>query len=111
MIGEHQKFPAALIVPNFPHLRKWCESNAVKAGSNDELIRNRQVVDCIAAEVREMNKDFGQAEQVKKFELVPSEWTVDSGELTATLKLRRKIIGEKYRDLIGRIYEERPVTV
>ena len=104
VIGENRKFPAALIVPDFVHLKKWCEIHEIKIGSNDELISNQQIIDRIMSEVEDYNKNFGHSEQLKKISLLAREWTVDSGELTATLKLKRKIIYDKYILQIEKMY-------
>ena len=70
------------------------------------MIRHHEVIDRIQKEIEDFNKDFGQTEQIKKFELLSKEWTIDSGELTATLKLRRKIISEKFSRQIEKMYAE-----
>ena len=106
VIGENRKFPAALIVPDFVHLKKWCEIHEIKIGTNEELINNQQIVDRIMSEVEEYNSNFGHSEQLKKISLLAKEWTVDSGELTATLKLKRKIIYDKYILQIEKMYSE-----
>jgi len=106
VIGENRKFPSALIIPSFPHLKKWCELKGINFTSNEEMICNAEVINRIQKEVEEFNKDYGQPEQIKKFELLAKEWTVDSGELTPTLKLKRKIIMEKYKGLVEKIYSE-----
>ena len=104
VIGENRNFPSALIVPAFAHLQKWCELHEIPWTDPATMIRNPQVIDRLGKEVAELNASFAQYEQVKKFELLAKEWTMDSGELTATLKLRRKIIAEKYKEQIERIY-------
>ncbi|HNP99255.1 MAG TPA: long-chain fatty acid--CoA ligase, partial [Bacteroidia bacterium] len=96
VIGENRKFPSALIVPNFAHLKKWCEIKGMPFTNPEDMILHQEVIDRIGKEVEDFNKDFGQTEQIKKFALLSKEWTIDSGELTATLKLRRKIIQEKF---------------
>ncbi len=106
VIGENRKFPAALIVPAFAHLKKWCELHHIPVGSNDELIKNSSVITRIQDEIDQFNTDFGHTEQIKKFVLLTKEWTTDSGELTATLKLKRKIIFEKNSSAIEQIYAE-----
>lgn len=106
VIGENRKFPAALIVPDFAHLKKWCEIHGIASGTNEELIKRAEIIDRMQKEVDEFNKNFGHSEQIKKFILLAKEWTVDSGELTATLKLRRKIIYEKYVSQIEKMYSE-----
>lgn len=106
VLGENRKFPSALIVPDFAHLKKWCEIHNITYTDNQDLIRKPEVIDRIQKEVDTFNSDFGQAEQIKKFTLLPNEWTVDSGELTATLKLKRKIINEKNNSLVEKMYSE-----
>ena len=106
VLGENRKFPSALIVPDFAHLKKWCEIHNISYSDNQDLIRKPEVIERIQKEVEIYNADFGQAEQIKKFSLLPNEWTVDSGELTATLKLKRKIINEKYSSLVEKMYSE-----
>jgi long-chain acyl-CoA synthetase len=88
-------------------VRKWCEENKIECpADNASLIRHPKVLQLFRETVEEMNKNFNAVEQVKKFELLPSEWTIDGGELTPNLKLKRKVIMEKYRDAISRIYNE-----
>jgi long-chain acyl-CoA synthetase len=106
VIGENRKFPAALIVPAFAHLKSWCEIKGITYSSNEEMIKNVEVLSRIQKEVEGLNKDFAQYEQIKKFALVGKEWTVDSGDLTPTLKLKRKIILQKNLSLIEKIYSE-----
>jgi long-chain acyl-CoA synthetase len=111
VVGENRKFPGALIVPSFAHLRRWCEEAGIPYSSDAEMARKPEAVARIAAEVEEINRTFSQFEQIKKFELVGKEWTVDGGELTATLKLRRKILMERHQQLVERIYEEEGASV
>lgn len=106
VIGENQKFPAALIVPSFAHLKKWCELKNISFTSNEESIKNPEIISRIQEEVNTINESLGKTEQIKKFELLPKEWTMDSGELTATQKLKRKIILSNYAALITKIYSE-----
>jgi long-chain acyl-CoA synthetase len=104
-IGENRKFPAALIVPAFAHLQKWCEIKSIPYTTHAEMVARPEVVERIAREVEELNATFSQHEQIKRFELVGHEWTIDGGELTATLKLRRKLIAERHQALIDKIYQ------
>lgn len=106
VLGENRKFPSALIVPDFAHLRTWCEIHEIKFTTAPEMILTPEIIDRIKKEVDEFNVNFGQAEQIKKFALVANEWTVNTGELTATLKLKRKIIYEKYISQIEKMYAE-----
>jgi long-chain acyl-CoA synthetase len=104
VIGENRKFPAALIVPNTEALLSWAERHA-KSGSIDELLGNAAVKSKFQAEINAANQNFGSWEQVKKFELLSDQWAIDSGELTPTLKLKRRVVKEKYADLIEKIYD------
>jgi long-chain acyl-CoA synthetase len=111
VIGENQKFASALIVPDFAFLRKWCDEKNISYSSNADIIRNDQVIERIQQEVTGFNREFGNTEQIKKFRLMDAEWTILSGELTATLKLRRKFIAEKYKSTIDAIYGEESVHI
>lgn len=104
LVGAERKFVSALIVPSFPNLRDWCRKNNIPDSSNEELIRNTKVIDLFRELVESFNKYFNHVEQVKKFELLPNEWSVDTGEMTPKLSLKRKVVIEKYRDAIERIY-------
>ena len=104
LVGADRKFVSALIVPSFPNLRGWCRKNNVADGRNEELINNPKVNELFKELVESFNKFFNHVEQVKKFELLPNEWSVDTGEMTPKLSLKRKVIIEKYRDAIERIY-------
>jgi long-chain acyl-CoA synthetase len=106
VVGPERKFTAALIVPAFANLKTWCEKNGVPHQSNDEMISNPRVQEHYKSIVEKFNVQFNHIEQVKKFELLNAEWTIDGGELTPTLKLKRKVITEKYSDAIERIYAE-----
>jgi long-chain acyl-CoA synthetase len=104
VIGENQKFASALVSPNFQFLHKWCSIHNVKFRDNTELINNSQVIARYQREVNTMNKTLGQTEQIKRFRLVEEEWTPNSGELSPTLKLKRRFVREKYKDIIAEIY-------
>lgn len=105
VIGEGEKMPAALIQVNFDFMRDWCDIKYIKGvETNDKLIMHPLVIDRIEEEVQACNKKFGQWEQIKKFELTPNEWTIESGHLTPTMKLKRKKVLETYKYLYDRIY-------
>ncbi|MFN2456804.1 MAG: long-chain fatty acid--CoA ligase [Chitinophagaceae bacterium] len=104
VVGAEQRFAGALIVPSFSALREWCKENGIEATKNG-VIHHQKVLNHYKDIVEEMNKNFSPVEQIKRFELLPEEWTVDGGELTPTLKLKRKVIMEKYRDAVDRIYK------
>ncbi len=105
VIGEGEKMPAAFIQPNFEFLKDWAAHKGLQIGNSvEEMIANQAVIDRYQEEVDEHNERFGKWERVKKFELTPDEWSIDAGHLTPTMKLRRKIIKEKYTELYSKIY-------
>ncbi len=104
VLGADKKFVGALIVPAFPYLKDWARQKGISETSNQALIRNPAVIEMYRELVESFNKYFNHVEQIKKFELLPDEWTIDTGELTPKLSLKRKVIMEKYRDAIERIY-------
>jgi long-chain acyl-CoA synthetase len=105
IIGENQKFASALIVPAFSHLKAWASKNGINnAEENGELIKNPAVISKIKEEVEKVNKGLAQFESIKKFELLPSEWTIDKGELTPKMSLKRKVITQQNQTLIDKIY-------
>jgi long-chain acyl-CoA synthetase len=95
--GENQKHPSALIVPAWEVLNDWATKNGVGDLSPSALVQNPQVIALLQSEVDRFNKEYGQWEQVKKFTLLPVTWTVESGELTPTMKLKRKFIVGKFQ--------------
>ena len=105
VLGEGRKFPSALIVPNFEVLYDWCKSNGIQETDPKQLIMNSKVIHHFKNEIENRNKEFGNWEQIKKFELLEKPWGVDSGELTPTLKLKRRIIKDKFQSLIEKIYD------
>lgn len=106
VIGEGEKFPGAFIVPSFAFVKEWAHRKGVDlgSGSNKEIITNEHVISRIQRDVDELNKGFGNWEQIKKFVLLENEFSIDGGELTPTLKLKRKKILEKYNSFYKQIY-------
>jgi long-chain acyl-CoA synthetase len=105
VIGEGEKMPAALIQPDFLFIKHWIERKRKDIKTDNESIATSQIVkDRIQKEVNKANTKFGNWEQVKKFELTQDIWSIDAGHLTPTMKMKRKIIKEKYKDLIETIY-------
>lgn len=104
VVGDGEKMPAAFIQPDFDFVRKWAKKKGIKVGSNEELIVNKKVLNRFQEEVTAINKKFGNWEQIKRFELTADLWTVDGGQLTPTMKLKRKIMMEIYKDLYAKIY-------
>ncbi|MFW0738704.1 AMP-dependent synthetase/ligase [Flavobacterium sp. N502536] len=105
VIGEGEKMPAAFIQPNFEFVKEWAKIHKITLGSTDkEISTNAQVIKRIDEEVEGINEKFGHWEKIKRFELTPDVWSIDGGQLTPTLKLKRKIIKEIYKDLYAKIY-------
>jgi long-chain acyl-CoA synthetase len=105
IVGAEQKFVGALIVPSVPNLKEWMQHKGIKFTTIEDAVNNPKVLDLYRELIDSFNKFFNHVEQVKKFELLPHEWTIDSGELTPTLKLKRKVIMEKYKGAVERIYD------
>lgn len=104
LVGSERKFVGALIIPAFSNLRDWCRKNNIPDAPNEALINNPKVLELYKELIESFNKFFNHVEQVKKFELLPHEWSVDTGEMTPKLSLKRKVVMEKYKDAIERIY-------
>ena len=104
VIGENQKFASALITPDFEYLHKWASINQISFGDNEELINNPFVFAQYQKEVSEMNLNLSDHEKIKRFRLVSDEWTAETGELSPTLKLKRKVLYKKYTDVINNIF-------
>jgi long-chain acyl-CoA synthetase len=104
VVGAGEKFVSALIVPAFDKLKTWCDQNNIDCASNEKMIENSAVKELFSKEIESFNQFFNHVEQIKKFELLPSDWTIDTGELTPKLSLRRKIIMTKNTELIKKIY-------
>lgn len=104
VVGEGEKMPAALIQPNFEFLQAWCEQNNITIGQNSDVVINQKVIARLQEEVDDANEDFAKWEKVKQFRLTPDVWSIDDGHMTPTMKLRRKIIKEKYMGLYNDIY-------
>ncbi|SKB82733.1 AMP-dependent synthetase/ligase [Daejeonella lutea] len=105
VIGENQRFPAALVLPSFATLEKWCERKEIPYTTNEEMVKDPQIIEKIWSEMEKFNQEFGNWERVKKIELLPVEWSIDGGELTPKLSLRRKAILEKYKSQVEKLYK------
>ncbi len=106
VIGHSRKFPSALIVPNFDALRDYCQHKGIKYTTDAEMVVNDKIVDKLNREVEQANNNFAQWEKIKKIKILPNEWTVEAGELTAKLSLKRKIIENHYEQEIEGIYQD-----
>ncbi|MEJ7676821.1 MAG: hypothetical protein WKG06_02870 [Segetibacter sp.] len=108
--GADRKFVGALIVPAFPMLRQWMRENNIPFVSNEDAIKNPKVVDFYTDLVDSFNKYFNRVEQIKKFELLPAEWSINTGEMTPKMSLKRKVVLEKYKDVVEKIYSIKNCT-
>lgn len=106
VIGDQQKYVTALAVPSFENIKKYAIEHKISFKDVEELIHNNQIKDLFEKRFEELQKEFSKFEKIKKFTLLPKEFSVDSGEITATLKLKRKVIEEKYKGLIEKMYAE-----
>ena len=104
VIGDHEKFASALISPNFEYLHEWCAEHQILFKDNADLITQPLVLAKFLSEVKEINKTLGQHEEIKRFRLIADSWSAQTGELSQTLKLKRKAIEAKYKVLIEEIF-------
>lgn len=103
VIGDNKKFPAALISPNYQFIESWCKIKGITFSNEEEMQKHPSVIDRIGKEVEKANQKLADHEKIIKYELTPT-WSVSTGELTPTLKLKRRVILEKYKNLIDKIY-------
>lgn len=108
VIGDGEKMPAALIQPDFNHVKSWANHKGIKLkdDSQEGISENEDIIARIQKDVDEVNQDLGHWEQVKTFRLTPKVWGIESGELTPTLKMKRRNIVENFKDLYDSIYKE-----
>lgn len=104
VVGPERKFVGALIVPSFPNLKDWARKEGIEETDNSKLIHHPKVIQLYKDLIENFNKFFNHVEQVKRFELLFNEWSINTGELTPKLSIKRKVITEKYQDAIERIY-------
>ena len=104
VVGSGEKYAAAIICPAFHFLHGWCAKHKITFRDNKDLIQNPKVLERYQKEVDEINKGFGNYRQIKKFELTCQEWTPETGELSPTLKVKRKVLKEKYKIKLDRLY-------
>jgi long-chain acyl-CoA synthetase len=106
LLGDRQKYAAALIVPEFNALERRLKDLGLPPGSREELVKRADVIKLYDEIVDALNRELSQFERIKKFTLLPAEFTVESGELTPTLKVKRKVVEERWREVIKELYEE-----
>ncbi|MBL4747185.1 MAG: long-chain fatty acid--CoA ligase [Flavobacteriaceae bacterium] len=106
VIGDQQKYVTALAVPSFENIIKYAEEHKISFKDIEELINNNQIKDLFEKRFEELQKEFSKFEKIKKFTLLPKEFSIEAGEITATLKLKRKVIQKKYKELIDKMYAD-----
>ena len=106
VVGDGRRFPAALIVPSFEGIREWCRRKNLPYTTNALMIKNERVIKRIWKDVEATNQSFGNWEQVKKISLIEQMFSIEGGELTPTMKLKRKVILAKYEQEIEEIYKK-----
>jgi long-chain acyl-CoA synthetase len=106
VIGAERKFTSALIVPSYPNLKLWCDQNKLAFISHQDIVDQPVVLAQFQTIIDSFNAEFNHVDQVKKFTLLPEEWTIDGGELTPTGKMKRRIILEKYKNEIEKMYSD-----
>jgi long-chain acyl-CoA synthetase len=104
VVGENQKFAGAMIAPDFNHLKNWCAYKGIVYTTNDEMLGLPRIKKRFAKEVAKYNDYFGVTEKIKSYDLIKTEWSIESGELTATLKLRRTYLFSKYATEIENLF-------
>jgi long-chain acyl-CoA synthetase len=105
VVGEHQKFASALLVPNFAYLKEWMSENNIANGKERaDLICMPEVQKVYNQEIARINENLMDWEQIKRFRIVPDDWSPATGELSASLKLKRKVVADRYADLLKAIY-------
>lgn len=105
VLGENEKFATVLIVPDISFLQNWCAKHEIKFTKKEEIINLKEVKDRLIAEVQKINKFFGDTEKIKRFKFIADEWSTTNGILTPTLKVKRSVILQKYKDVISRMYQ------
>lgn len=105
VVGDGKNYPAALIVPSFDGLKEYCKRKDIPYLSDSEMVSNPKIIEKFQQEIDGLNKYFGKWEQIKRFKLLDKPWGIDSGELTPTMKLKRKIIHQKFSSEIDSIYQ------
>ncbi|MFA8449691.1 MAG: long-chain fatty acid--CoA ligase [Bacteroidales bacterium] len=104
VVGENQKFASAIIVPNFQYLKEWCKRNHIPYKKSEDILINKEVRYRVRSEIDDLNQKLGKTEQIHKYRFCKDIWSVESGDLTPTLKLKRNLVLKKYYNLIQEIY-------
>lgn len=105
VIGADKKFVSALIIPNFSNLTEWMKAKNIAFTTNEDVVHHPKVLELYKEIVESFNKQFNHVEQIKKFELLPREWSIETGEMTPKMSLKRKVVMEKFQTAINRLYD------
>ena len=105
VIGADKKFVSALIIPNFSNLMEWMKAKNIAFTTNEDVVHHPKVLELYKEIVESFNKQFNHVEQIKKFELLPREWSIETGEMTPKMSLKRKVVMEKFQTAINRLYD------
>ena len=105
VVGENQKFAAALIVPDFQFLQEWQERHGIHCKSREEMVTNKKTIARYQKVIDKYNKFFGSTEQIKRFKVLNDTWDTANGCLTPTLKLKRPVISERCKDAIEELFK------
>ena len=106
VVGNGRRFPSALVVPDFEKLGMWCKSESIGVSTNEEIVNHPKVAELISAQIESLSEDFAQYERIKKITVLAKEFTIENGELTPTMKVRRKVIESRYKNLIDEMYRD-----
>lgn len=104
VLGDNEKYVGALIVPSFSNIKKWLQQESISVENNHEMIAHAHVIKLYKEIIADYNKHFNPTEQIKKFELLSTEWTIEKGELTPKLSMKRKVIVENYQESIAKLF-------
>jgi long-chain acyl-CoA synthetase len=105
VVGEGQKFAAALISPDMNFLQAWCLRHNIEYQTPQQIVKEPEIIKRYAREMDKYNANFGDTEQVKKFELIPDEWSQLTEILTPTLKVKRNLVKERYKEVIEKMFQ------
>ncbi|MBN2158508.1 MAG: long-chain fatty acid--CoA ligase [Spirochaetes bacterium] len=104
VIGDRRKYLSALIIPSFENLQKWAKAKGLPAATNKDLVNSTEVYALMQGEIERIMKNYARVEQIRKFALLDAEWTQDTGEITPSLKVKRRVVEEKYKNAIESMY-------
>ena len=110
VVGNQRKFPSALVVPNFEKLQMWCRVQSIDAETNEQMAANPKVSEFILTEIDGMSDGFAQYERIKKISVLAKEFTLEEGELTPTMKVKRRVVESRYKNLIDAMYDDQAAS-